>query len=143
MAQWSPVSPISLMTTELNALAAGGTADQAADFDNNVSTARYMLGLLTLDIDYVTAPVANGEIAVYARYRIDGTNLSDAASLEAMFIGSFRVQNTTARQGLVMSAWPFTLSPVIQRMRLVNNTSQAFPATGTVLRLIPWRTENT
>jgi hypothetical protein len=127
-------SVATVMSTELNALAAStGKAISAAQ-DNSV-----LLNIwadLELAVDFVTAPTASTVIELYLLPSIDATLYPDGdASIlpqAALYVGGFVVRNTTAAQRMTIRS--IVLPPGKYKWVVQNTTNQAFPATGSVLR---------
>lgn len=124
------------MSTELNALAAGSAAIASAAIDNE--TALDLFCDLELVVDFVTAPTDGGLVKCYFVRTVDGTNYEDAVTGASEFppangyVGSFRLRNDPAAQRMII---PEANVPVRNfKPYLVNETNQAFPATGTTLK---------
>ena len=129
-------NPISILTTELNALAAGSGAITAAGIDNDADLDLFVD--LELAVDFVSAPTDGGLVKIYFARSVDGTTFDDAAggatpTLPANgYVGSFRVAAVTTAQRLML---PQVEVPVRDfKVLLVNGSSQPFPATGSTLK---------
>jgi hypothetical protein len=123
-----------VMTTELNALAA--TTGKAISAAQDNSTALALWVDLELAVDFVAAPTANTVIELYLLPSIDGSVYPDgSASIlpqSALYVGGFIVRSTTAAQ--VMTLRSIVLPPGLYKWLVQNTTNQAFPATGSTLR---------
>lgn len=134
----------SLMTTELNALASGSGAIASAGYDN--ATNLYLFGLFELTVDFVSAPTADTAVGLYLIAAPDGTNYvdnttgaSEFAPLDS-FAGNFQMQATTAAQRIAVGVSKLIqLPPVSFKAFVINNSGQAFPATGSILKMVPYR----
>jgi hypothetical protein len=144
--KYEVASIANLATTELNSLAAGSAA-LGAEYDN--ATNLYLYGFFELNVDFASAPAAGGVIDLYLIPAPDGTNYDDnttGASEYApltTFIGSFPIQATANAQKIPLGGPGFPnlvpLPPCKLKAFLVNNTNQAFPASGSTLKMIPYR----
>lgn len=125
-------SGISLLTTELNALASGSGA-LSGDIDN---TEGDTLVDLELNVTFGTGPT--GQIDLYVARSIDDTTFEDAAggAIEVIpksgYVGSFYPQAITSAQK--MSIPLVEVPPRSFKILLVNGTNQAFGASGHTLK---------
>ena len=142
-----PGSITTIGTTAWDALAAGSGA-LGDEYDNGNSSNLFIEALFELNVDFVSAPAANGYVDLYLIPAPDGTNYDDntvGASEYApatCFVGTFPIQAVTTTQkvplGLGM-AGPIKLPPCKLKPFLINNTNQAFPANGSTLKMLPSR----
>lgn len=140
-------SAATLASTELNSLA-NNDAALGAEYDN--ATNLYEFGVFELVVDFVSAPTAGPTIELYLVPALDGTNYADGdgtplAQLNT-FIGAFDVRATTAAMRLIlglpgaMGAPNLVPLPPLKFKALVYNKSgQAFPASGSTLKMVPYR----
>jgi len=134
-----------LASTELNSLANGSGAI-GAEYDN--ATNLYLMGLFELNVTFGTNPTAGALVNLYIVPAPDGTNYDDAptgaspAVPATEYVGGFpcRAVSTAQKiplggggQGLVQ------LPPCKFKAYLLNNSGQAFPASGSTLKMIPVR----
>lgn len=136
----------SLMTTELNSLANNAGA-LGVEYDN--ATNLYIYGLLQVEVTFGTNPTAGSVLRLYLIPAPDGTNYTDnttGASGYApppAFIGSFVLQaKTTIHRLSLMGTGPgglIPLPPTKFKVFLLNNSGQSFPASGSTLKMIPYR----
>jgi hypothetical protein len=133
-------NPASVMTTELDALASGSAAIATTAQDNDLGD---LYADAELTVDFVSAPTADGMIDLYLVRTVDGTNYEDSTTggterpPKNGYVGSFFVANTTAAQRLVIpEIW---LPPRDFKPFIVNLTSQAFPASGSILKFFYYR----
>ncbi len=134
----------SLMTTELNALGTATMVAASSAFNNTQGQTGdgYTMALLTLKVDYVSAPTANTAVSIwFLRSNDGGTTFEDgSASLQPArpFDGQFAVTATTAAQVLMCEV---RLPPGVWKPLVRNDTGQAFPATGSTLEIYPYTAE--
>jgi len=129
------------LTTELDALAAGSRSNAGSEIANQTNKDKY--AVLELTVDFVSAPAAGGFVRIYMVVAPDGTNYEDGSS--SVDPGAHKVVRTipvradTAAQRL--TSVPFLLSPYKTKFLLTNDTSQAFPASGSQVKLYTWNDE--
>lgn len=122
---------------ELDALANGSGV--LGDEYNN-ATALDTNAVLELAVDFVSAPTAGSIVDVYATVAPDGTNYGDANAHQAtaLKVGEFVLTNTTAAQKCHCQV---RLFPYKTKFYFVNRSGQAFPASGSTVKLYPYTTE--
>lgn len=124
-----------LLSTEMNAIADGSYSAAGTALDN--ATNLDLMAVAQLDVDFVLAPNAYGVVELYMLKAIDGTNYEDgSASIipsPGALVGLFTVAATTAAQRLMTP--PFDLVPCPVKFMIRNSTGQAFPATGTTVKV--------
>lgn len=137
-----------LASTELNSLAAGSGA-LGAEYDN--ATNLYIWGLLELAVDFASAPAAGGLVDVYLIPAPDGTNYVDnttGASEYApstTYLGAFPIQATANAQRISLGLGgpvKVELPPTKFKIFVINNTNQAFPASGSTIKMVPTRLQS-
>lgn len=133
--------PVSVMTTELNGLANGAAALSAA-IENGTELDLYADWELT--VTFGSAPSANGKIDLYMARTLDEVNYEDGGAGPILpqngHLGSFLVRAVTTAQRLVVPHPPHLfLPPKDFKVLIVNDSGQAFPASGTVLRALFYR----
>lgn len=143
--KYEVASIVDLMTTELNALANGSGA-LGAEYDN--ATNLYLWGLFELLVDFVSAPTASTLCSLYLIPAADGTNYSDNTTgaspyaPSSTWVGAFPMQAVTPAQRITvggLGSRAIILPPSKFKAFLINSSGQAFPATGSTLRMIPIR----
>lgn len=120
----------SVLTTELDSLASGGTSAASAALDNG--TALDLFADFTLTVaTQGAARSAGANIAVYLTQALDGTNYDDVHAGTAELVAVFSLDAaTTARQS---SRRDVPISPGLYKLFAVNNTGQALAASGNIL----------
>ncbi len=139
-----------LMTTELNSLANGSGAIASAGYDNGANL--YLYGWFELSVTFGTAPTANSTVSLYLVPAPDGTNYDDAITGASpfaspdMYVGAFVLRAVTTAQKISLGkSGPMgliALPPVPFKAYLINNSGQAFPASGSTLKMVPYRIQS-
>lgn len=143
MAKFEKGTFTSVATTELNSLANGSGALGAA-FDNGATGNLFFWGDFQLDVIFGVAPAVDQAIELFLIPAEDGTNYATnntgatPRNAFTLYVGSFDTFNLTT-QKLVLRGVP--LPPVLFKALLVNKSGQAFPASGSTLKLLPSRTQ--
>lgn len=123
------------MSTELNALAAGARTNAGTELANHTNLDKY--GKLEVQVAFGSAPAAGGFLTVYMIGAPDGTNYMDGSSSvdpgANKIVCILPVRAATGAQRI--SSTLIELEPAKTKFLLNNNTSQAFPATGSVLKI--------
>lgn len=141
------VTVVDLGTTVWNSLA-NGSGILGDEFDNGNSSNLYIDGSFELTVDFVNAPTAGNGIELFLVPAVDGTNYADStngASEYAQancYAGTFIVQATTALQRMVLGlglSGPIKLPGCKFKAFLINNSGQAFPASGSTLKMLASR----
>lgn len=133
-----------IASTELNSLANNGGA-LGAEYDN--ATNLYLFGLFELNVTFGTNPTAGNTVDLYLIPAPDGTNYDDAttgasgAAPAPCYVGSFPVRAVTSAQKIPLGHGQalINLPPTKFKAFLLNKSGQAFPASGSTLKLIPHR----
>ena len=145
--KYEAASAVTLLDTELNSLANSAGAIDSGSYDN--ATNLYMFGAFELTVDFASASTANAMIDLYLIPAIDGTNFVDNVTGSSEFapldsyVGGFQCQNTANAQRIGL--WGagggvlIPLPPVPFKAFVINNSGQAFPASGSVLKMVPYR----
>ncbi len=137
----------SLLTTELNSLANGSGAIASAGYDN--ATNLYLYGFFELNVTFGSNPTAGSTVDLYLIPAADGTNYDDGAGGASpvapvtTYAGSFPLRAVTTAQKVSLGGpgGPslIPLPPVPFKALLVNGSGQAFPASGSTLKMVPYR----
>lgn len=127
---------VSVMTTELNALANNARAISSAIGADG--TAANLLGDFELAVTFGTAPTVDTLIDLYLVRSADGTNYEDGDATNRptadSYVGSFQVRAVTTAQRMVVRDIP--LPPGLFKAVVHNNgTGQAFSASGHTLKV--------
>lgn len=127
----------SVLSTEMNSLAASGGKTNAGSEINNSSNLDSYAWLEFYTGGFGTAPTAGTTLDVYMLRAIDDTNYEDGSSSVTphppAFVCSLPVNNTTSAQRIVSRM--FTIDPSKVKFLLINNTNQALPSSGNTLKL--------
>lgn len=131
------------MSTELDALASGSAIIGAA-VDNDLGD---LYCDLELNVTFASAPAAGGFIDVYFVRTIDGTNYEDAVTGASEvppangYVGSFFTRAVTSAQKMGLNE--VRLPGRDFKLYVVNNTNQAFPASGSTVKAFFYRFKST
>lgn len=127
----------SVMTTELNSLANNSRAISAAKGGD--ATAAALFGDWELAVTFGTAPTLDAQISLFLVPSVDGTNYADGdASIRPapnLYVGSFYVRNVTSAQRMAIRDVP--MPPGLYKAVILNESGQAFPASGSTLKVRP------
>ena len=133
-----------LLSTELNSLANGSSSALGTEFDN--TAAAYTLGLFELSVTFASAPGAGSLINLYLVSAPDGTNYDDGSSSvtppSTAYVGGFPLRAVTTAQKVSLGGGPLLLIylPLLKfKILAVNGSGQAFPASGSTVKLVPYR----
>lgn len=135
-----------LLDTELNSLANGSGAVDSGSYDN--ATDLYLWGLFELTVTWGTNPTLGNLCNLYLIPSVDGTNYDDnvtGASPYApsrAYAGGFPVRATTSIQRIPLGfgqSGLIALPPRLFKAFLINNSGQAMPASGNLLKVLPMR----
>lgn len=139
-AAWNSRSTV--LTTQLNALAAGSRTAVGTEIDNSTNLDQY--GKVELSVDFVSAPAAGGYFNIYAVVAADGTNYEDGSDTVDpglhRIVATIPARATTAAQRLTSKV--FLMEPAKTKFILENKTDQAFPASGSTLTLFTGNDES-
>ena len=120
----------SVLTTDLNSLASGSTSAASAALDNTTNLDLFADLTLTVAAQGA-ARSAGANVSVYMVMALDGTNYDDVQSATAELVAVFSLDAaTTARQS---TRRDIPIPPGLYKYFVVNNTGQAFAASGNIL----------
>lgn len=132
--KWTtPENAVTVLGTELNALANGAYSAASAAQDN--ATDLYEQADFELNVTYGTNPSAGGYCGLYIVYSLDGTNYEDGGGAVAppatRWVGNFPLRAVTTAQKISLPG--IRLSPLKFKAVLVNSSGQAMGASGHTL----------
>jgi len=134
---WKANPITTLLSTELNSLGAAAGSNLGTEFDN--STGLWFFGLFQLDVTFAVAPALDSTIDLYLVPCPDGTNYNNggSASQPTCFLeGSWPMRAITTQQLLTIR--DIVLPPTKFKLMAFNNTAQAFPASGSTVKMIAY-----
>ena len=134
---WNVASITTLLTTELNALANGSGSALGTEYDN--ATNKFLFGDFELVLNTLgAAATANATVDLYLIPKTDGTNYSQGGTTAQpanSYKGSWvMLATTTAR--LTIHGVP--LPPLAFKAFVVNRCGQAFNATSSTVKMVPY-----
>ena len=138
-----PAGISTLMSTELNSLANGSAAVDSSEYDN--ATNLYPQAGFELVVTFGSAATAGAPVQLYLIYSLDGTNYGDyttGASPKApgsAYVGSFYCLSQTANR---LTLGPIDLMPAKFKTYVIDQSGQAFPASGSTLNILPYQYES-
>lgn len=131
----------SILTTELDALANGSRTAASSALANGTNKDRF--GVAELTVDFVSAPTDYATCDLYGIPAYDGTNYADGSNSvrpsEEHYLASFQMLATASPQRLMTR--PFELISCNMKFILVNKSGQAFPASGSIVKLYTFNRE--
>lgn len=132
-----------LASTELNALA-NNAAALGVEFDNTLAANLWFWGLFELAVTFAVAPTADSVVEVYIITAPDGTNYEDGSATGPVapvvsLLGAWVLRAVTTAQRLAIKGVP--LPPTKFKLLIFNKSGQAFPATGSTVKMVPYRTQ--
>lgn len=128
-------NPVTIMDTDLNSLASA-QSNLSAAISNATEMDLYVD--LELFVEFAVAPVDGALVNVYIVRQIDGTNYEDATDGASPVrprnghVGSFSVRANADDQRMILPM--VVLPPGDFKILLVNDTTQAFEASGNTLK---------
>lgn len=124
-----------VLTTQLDALADTAYSAAGAEYDNTADLWQY--GWLRLAVDFVSAPTQPASADIYLHTALDGTNYptldSDNDPRGGQLVCTIDLIDTTAAQ--IRDSRMFRLPPCKLKFSLRNLAGQAYPASGSTLKL--------
>lgn len=140
--KWSALGTLTTyLSTGLDGLASAANAIGAAIANQ---TDKNKLMIVELVVTFGTAPAAGKSVDLYAVFSADGTNYSDGDGTVdppiTSYLASFPVRAVTTAQRIVIPNIPL-LAPASLKLVLLNESGQAFAATGNTLKYATYNTE--
>ena len=140
---WNPAAITTLLSSELNALANNAGAI-GVEYDN--ATAKLLSAWLEFTVTFESNPTAGNTVDAYLIMAMDGTNYADYTAGASGYapwpamIGSWVLQAKTTVHRLTLGGGmggPIALPPTKFKVFLLNKSGVAFPASGSLVKLIP------
>jgi hypothetical protein len=132
-ATWTDRSTV--LTTELNSLASSARSNAGTEVANQTNKDKY--GIVELTVTFGSAPSAGALVNVYMVTAPDGTNYEDGSSSSDpgmhTHVATVALKATTSAQRVSSAMFP--LKPLKTKFILENRTSQAFPSSGSQVKL--------
>lgn len=129
------VSRSNVLSTELNALANAARTAAGTEVDNATNLDQY--GKVEINVDFVSAPSAGAYFDLHMLTAPDGTDYEDGSGSvdpgSHTLVARIPVRADTAAQRLMSRVFP--LEPAKTKFILLNQSGQAFPATGSTVEL--------
>lgn len=131
--KWTDRSTV--LTTELNSLANGSRTNAGTQIDNGSNLDQF--GCVELQVTFGSNPSAGAYVAIYAVRAPDDSNYEDGSSSvdpgAHRLVATIPVRASTSAQRL--SSQVFPMDPSKTKFILLNKTGQAFPSSGSTLKL--------
>jgi hypothetical protein len=142
--KWEPATIETLLgDTQLapagTGIASGVGTVLGAEYDNGDTGNRYMFGMFQLDVTFGSSPTAGTLCTLYLIPATDGTNYNDGGGTvrpQNAVIGSFAMRAVNTQQRVTFIGIP--LPPTKFKIFLVNGTDQAFPNSGSTVKMVPY-----
>lgn len=134
-----------VLSTELNSLA-NNAAALGTEYDNSAN--QYLFGLFELSATFGSAPTAGNTVDLYIIPAPDGTNYDDAvtgasgSAPATAYAGGFPLRAVTTAQKVPLglgAAGYVQLPPTKFKAFVVNKSGVAFPASGSTVKMVPFR----
>lgn len=143
--RYEVASIVTLLDTELNSLANNGRAIDASSYANQTNL--FLFGYFELNVTFGTAPTAGNLIELYLVPAPDGTNYDDGSSsidpAYTTYAGGFPVRAVTTAQKIPLGGPGLpaliSLPPLPFKALIINKSGQAFPSSGSTLKMVPYR----
>lgn len=132
-----------VLSTELNSLA-NAAAALGTEYDN--SSNLYLWATFELNVTFGSSPTAGNTVDLYIIPAPDGTNYDDnttgasGAAPSTSYVGGFPLRAVTSAQKVPLGVVRrIDLPPTKFKVFVVNGSGQAFPASGSTVKMIPYR----
>ena len=123
-----------VITTELNSLADDGVTAAGTEYDN--STGLDQFGFLEMNVTFGSAPTENASMTIYMVKALDGTNYEQDPSLavrNGQLVAIWGSYPSTSARRYMSDIFPLPACKV--KFVLINESGQAFPASGSTVEL--------
>lgn len=136
-------SIVSVATTELNSLANNAGA-LGAEYDN--ATNLYLFGVFELNVTFASNPTAGSTVDLYIIPAPDATNYDDAVTGAAgsapstAYAGGFPLRAVSTAQKVPLGvglSGPVPLPLCKFKVFALNKSGQAFPSSGSTIKMVP------
>ena len=132
-----------VLSTELNSLA-NNAAALGTEYDN--SSNLYLWATFELNVQFGSSPTAGNTVDLYIIPAPDGTNYDDnttgasGAAPSTSYVGGFPLRAVTSAQKVPLGvARRIDLPPTKFKVFVVNGSGQAFPSSGSTVKMVPYR----
>lgn len=132
-----------VLSTELNSLA-NAAAALGTEYDN--SSNLYLWAMFELNVQFGSSPTAGNTVDLYIIPAPDGTNYDDnttgasGAAPSTSYVGGFPLRAVTSAQKVPLGvARRIDLPPTKFKVFVVNGSGQAFPSSGSTVKMVPYR----
>ena len=132
-----------VLSTELNSLA-NAAAALGTEYDN--SSNLYLWAMFELSVQFGSSPTAGNTVDLYIIPAPDGTNYDDnttgasGAAPSTSYVGGFPLRAVTSAQKVPLGvARRIDLPPTKFKVFVVNGSGQAFPSSGSTVKMVPYR----
>jgi hypothetical protein len=139
--KWKADAITTLLSTELNSLAAAAGSALGTAYANNTSL--NLWGDFWLQVTFGVAPAADTTCDLYLVPATDGSTYNDGGTSTQpvnFYRGSWSMRAVTAHS---LTIHGVMLPPVPFKIMLVNNTAQGFPASGSTVQMVGYREQYT
>lgn len=127
----APEAAVTVLSTQLDGLANGTISAYSAA---QAQTARYTRADFELLVTFGTAPTAGAFVGLYLVPVFDGVNdPTNHQDYGSHFAGAFPIRGVTTQQRVVLK--DVKLPPLDFKVAAFNSTGQAFPASGSTVRM--------
>ena len=144
--KWNPGTVTTMLSTELNTLGTGNiSAVSTTIFDNSAtgSPGLFLFADFQLDVTFGAAPTVNLPVLLFIIPSVDGTNFgfgSTGSAWQGFQRGGWSMIATTSEQILVCQGIP--IPPQKFKCQVQNQSGQAFPASGSTVKMMPYNYQN-
>lgn len=139
--KWTAPSSTTVLSTELNSLAANTMSSLGTEYDNATNKNQYGILELTIDV-FASAPTANRAIELFMVVAPDGTNYETTPTTTTQACRRITVAPVFANTSIQrFVSERFDLPPMKQKYCAWNRTDQALDAAGHTVKLYTFNDE--